>query len=451
MKRSSQKGSRSFAASWLRGKQAGLIGAVVVMFLLAGCGRFLSEKATEIEAERTLQGLSRIQDIQDPNISVPEAYKSPPRIMEQIVGGTSEWKLFYFCKYHTSDYLQEIIHKQFATSLFDKKGKETKIVDYTVSSNPATNQLVVRCPAQEDAEAVLEVLKHADIQPIQVKIDCLISEVYADMTMDRETTILIQNLFGEAISLGGKYADGTLLPAFPGAALRDAARSRFGLLAGYLRNDEVRYLMDILESRGYLKILMNPTLEVVNGQTAKIRAMENVPLQQVYLRDMRSEFYETRIEYHEVIDSLEITPHVFADGYIGLETDVLIGAKSTPEGVKQVPVVTERQVTNKENRIRHGESLVIGGIRKTERRAVIRGVPILKDIPVIGFLFSSKDFEERAKETIFIITPTISTGGIPNEEMMEKVRKSHESFSTEDTFDPNSKTSSNTPNPILDR
>ena len=96
-----------------------------------------------------------------------------------------------------------------------------------------------------------------------------------------------------------------------------------------------------------------------------------------------------------------------------------------------MPIVTERTVTNKENRIRHGESLVIGGIRKTEKRDVVRGVPILKDIPILGLLFSGRDFEERAKEVIFIITPTISTGGTPNQEVVDMLRERHSSPMTQ--------------------
>jgi Flp pilus assembly secretin CpaC len=128
----------------------------------------------------------------------------------------------------------------------------------------------------------------------------------------------------------------------------------------------------------------------------------------------------------DVVDSLEITPHVFADGYIGLETKILLGSKLTPEGVKQLPIVTKKEIENKENRIRQGESLIIGGIRKTEMRDVVRGVPFLKDIPLLGVLFSGRDFEERAVETIFILTPTISTGGRPNEEVVEEIKRKHE-------------------------
>ncbi|MHC4293884.1 MAG: type II secretion system protein GspD [Planctomycetota bacterium] len=404
---------------------------VLLLFTLTGCGDFFAQKPTEIQSAAIIRELAAIDSstFPDPNGSKPDIYKSPPKILEQMVGGTIEYKLVYFCKYHKSDDLKKLIHEQFATKLFDKKGKETQINDYTVTSSAATNQLIIRCPQRDDIDAVLEVLVQADIPPVQVKIDCIVSELYADRTMDWETTVLIENLFGENIFLGGKLDDsGGVLPAFPGAALRDPARSLFGLNAGYVDifNDpghRVAAVVDLLESKGYLKILMNPTLEVLNGQTAKVSSQEHLPIQETFIRSTDSDFFETRTEYYDVIDSLQITPHVFADGYISLETEIVMGARSIPEGVKQVPVVTERRIQNKENRVREGESLLIGGIRKTEERSVVRGVPFLKDIPLINTLFSSKDSEERAVETLFILTPSISSGGMPKKEMMESVRK----------------------------
>jgi type II secretory pathway component GspD/PulD (secretin) len=150
---------------------------------------------------------------------------------------------------------------------------------------------------------------------------------------------------------------------------------------------------------------------------------QKVPLTQTYLRSGNSELFETKIEYEDVIDSLEVTPHVYADGYIGLETSILLGSKLTPEGIKQVPIITKKQIDNEDNRIRPGDSLVIGGIRKTEKRDVLRGIPFLKDIPIIGILFSGRDFEERAVETVFILTPSVSRGGIPNRAMIDKIEQ----------------------------
>jgi len=412
------------------------IGGLSVAFLvvgslcLSGCQDWPDERATAIEAQNILRDLSRIETIADPNVQGPAIYRSPPKKFKQIVGGGEEWKLIYFCQYHTADEMKSILNEQFATKLFDEKGKSTSVSDYTITANPATNQLIVRCPLEQDVDAVMEIIAETDIPPVQVHIDCLVSELYADLTVDRETSMLVQDLFGEGVTLGGQPDNDNL--AFPGAALRDPARAKFGLKVGVSRGLEghkFQALVDILVSRGYLKILMNPTLTIVNGQTAKIQSKQKVPLQQIFLRYAATSdaIIETKTEYADIIDSLSITPHVFADGYIGLETQAQIAAYLTPEGIKQTPIVTERTITTKDNRIRIGESLIIGGIRKSEKRDVIRGVPILKDIPVLGLLFSGRDFEERATEVIFILTPSISTGGKPNEEMVQFLRERHAS------------------------
>lgn len=428
------------SSSQIIGRSPWLIGVVCVGVVLwvGGWGSIFAQTDTEREAEGTLRDL-KINMVPGPNIPMPEVYKTPPKIVEQIVGGLPEWKLFYFCRHHPSDKLKEIVHEQFATKLFDKKGKETKMVDYTVSSNPLTNQLIVRCPTKEDAEAVLELLDAVDVQPIQVKIECLISEIYADKTFDRETTIDIKNLMGENVTMtpGGLpfgtdvrqlIDEGGALPApFPGASLREVVRSRMGLNIGYLSlTHNFTLLIDLLESKGYLKILMNPTLSVVNGGTAKVSSSQMVPLDRVTMVSTQADYLTTSTKYEDVVDSLEITAHVFADGYIGLETSILLGSKNTPEGVKQIPIITKKQIDNKENRIRHGESLIIGGMRKTMEFGVVRGVPILKDIPLIGFLFSGEDTEKRAVETIFILTPTISTDGRPKEEVIKEIQRKHE-------------------------
>ncbi len=431
------------------GRVRGLIVFFTVLLWTGGWQNISAQTDTELEAERTLRDLQIDVMTPEPNIPWPEHYTEPPKIFEQIVGGASEWKLFYFCKHHSSDDLKKILTEQFSTKVFTAKPKpkETTVANYTITSNPATNQLIVRCPAREDIDAILETLENVDVQPIQVKIQCMISEIYADMTFDRETTIEIENLLGESIAMkpaGTPFGadvrqlimDDEYLAAFPGASIREIQRSRMGLNIGYLSmSHNFTLLVDLLESRGYLKILMNPTLTVVNGKTAKVSAMEHVPIDTITMRRTDSDFLETKTEYEDVIDSLEITPHVFADGYIGLETDIVLGARNTPDGVKQVPIITKKEITNEQNRIREGESLIIGGMRKTASFGVIRGIPVLKDIPLIGFLFSGEDTEKRAVETIFILTPTISTNGRPTQDIMKDIQRRHDPTAPSDLSD----------------
>ncbi len=425
----------------------GVIVAVLVTLSVGGCGEYINTNNAGLESTKIIKDLGRVDPRPDPNVPLPHFSTAPPKIIEQNVGGNLEYKLFYFCQHHTSPELQTIVHDQFASALFDEKGKSTRVVDYNISSNAATNQLIVRCPVREDAESVLDFLREVDVPPIQVKIKCLVSEVYADKTLDWETTLAIENLLGEGIgAVPAGQAFGSAVQqlvtepatpaAFPGASLRELAREKMGLKVGYVSSSEkFTAMVDTLESEGYLKILMNPTVEVVNGKQAKILSSQKVPLQETYLTGgIGGQWTERRTEYEDVVDSLTITPHVFGDGYIGLETSILLGSKLTPEGVKQVPIITKKQIDNKENRIRPGQSLVIGGLRKVERRDVFRGIPGLKDIPLLGVLFSGRDFEERAVETIFILTPTISTGGIPRKEMIDEVKRQR-GESTEDDED----------------
>jgi len=422
--------------------------AVTVTLCVGGYGDFLTAKTAGRESNKILDDLGKVETTTEPNIPMPSVYKQAPKIVEQVVAGVPEFKLFYFCRHLSADELEAIVHKQFATLVFNQKGQSTAVKDYTVSSIAITNQLIVRCPTREDVEAVLELLQQVDIPPIQVKISCLISEVYADKTLDWETTTAIENLLGESISAMPSarpfgqdivqwLTENDPLAAFPGASMREFGRSKMGLNIGYLSTSHrFMALVDILESQGYLKILMNPTLEVINGKTAKVSSSQRVPVDKTYLTSTRDSYFTSRTEWADIVDSLEITPHVFSDGYIGLETRIAIGSKLTPEGIKQLPIVTKKEITNKENRIRPGESLIIGGLRKSERRDVLRGIPFLKDLPVIGILFSGRDFEERAVETIFILTPTISTGGIPRQEMVEDIERKHESPSGSAFTDP---------------
>jgi hypothetical protein len=412
-----------------------------ISYCTAG-GDFFDARPTELESKKTLREVRTVRETPDVQMPRPSAYTDPPQIVEGTVNGKPDAKLYYFARYQMVDKLAVLFNEQFVKVLYDNEGNAMPAVPYTIDSISATHQIIVSCPSVEYAQQVLYFFEQIDVPPIQIRIDCLISEVYADQTLDWQTHLQVQNLFGSQIAMEGKL---------PGAALRDLARSSFGMKAGqvdggYWDPVDGRFvvtepghmfgaLVDLLTSRGYLKILMNPHLEVLNGQTATIRTEEYVTIDQISTIDPATGEPFLYPKRETIIDSLEVTPQAFADGTIGIKTVALIGSKGTPEGVRQIPIVTTRKITIAENRIRRGESLVIGGIRKSEQRSVVRGVPGLKDIPVLGVLFSSKDFEERAKEILFIITPTISSGGVPNKDIVADIQRKHTPIKNSDLIE----------------
>ena len=396
-----------------------ILASVCLTTLLGGCGEFFQKKTTELESKAVIRDISRVRENPHVGNPLPQVYLDGPKRLP-VADGV---KLFYFTKYlptgnlnftHKDKNLEKQVHGY---------GGTIRDLGFKVSTNPSTNQLIIHCANDAECDQVLAYLEKTDVPPIQVHIDCLILERFGDITMDWETTLLIENFLGQEVTLGeGKFPS----PAFPGASLRESKRSNFGLDFGYwidkgISGHQVRLLVDALVSRGYLKILMNPTLETVNGKAAQVTIRDNAPVEKTVTEAGRDPYTVT--EYKWVSDTLSITPVVYADGYIGLKTDIVLGSKSKPEGVVQTSIITERSINVEENRIEPGKSLVIGGMRKAEVRSVVRGVPFFKDLPIIGILFSSKDFEENATEVIFILTPSISSGGVEYEKMADVIRE----------------------------
>ncbi|MCE5186270.1 MAG: hypothetical protein LLF76_09120 [Planctomycetaceae bacterium] len=412
-----------------------------MMLFLPGCGDFFERKPTELESRAILRDIARIRENPHVNNRLPAIYTDGPKRLK-VQDGV---KLFYFTKYVPAGDMTYANAKDKSAEQ-QVHGFAGRIADmgFNVSTNPDTNQLIIHCKDDNECDQVLEYLEKTDVPPIQVHIDCLILERFGDVTKDWETSLLIENLFGEGITLGEKRgafdADGRLIdldPAFPGASLRESLRGGFGLDFGYWMNKgveghQVRTVVDVLESRGYLKILMNPTLETVNGKAATVQIRDNVPIEKVVTERGRPAYSVT--DYQWVADVLTVMPYVYADGSIGLKTQITIGSKSKPEGVVQTSIITERSINVGENRIGPGKSLVIGGMRKSENRSVVRGVPFFQDIPVLGVLFSSKDFEEKATEIIFILTPSISSGGMPYQQMAEIMREKYQTANEESSL-----------------
>ena len=422
--------------------------ALLIILGCAGCGGFFEKRSTEMEAARVLKELREIQAKPQMDNPIPDLYLQPPSRLE-IKEGV---KVFYFTHHHSADYLAQLVREQ---------------MDIQALPHGATNQLILYCGDHSQADAVLAYLEKVDVPPVQVNVDCLILERFGDVTMDWETSVFIENFLGENLTLGEKlatfyegssggkyyavrngqlfeidpaqypglhYQPGELIalePAFPGASLRETERANFGGDFGYWINrgkpgHQVRAVLDVLVSRGYLKILLNPTLETVNGKQATVMIRDYTPVEKVKTGLGGASDAYNITEYVWVEDTLTVTPTVYSDGSIGLATSIKIGSRSKPEGVVQRSIITERSIEIAENRVRPGESLIIGGMRKSEKRSVVRGVPFFKDLPLIGYLFSSKDFEEKGTEIFFILTPSISSGGKPFEVATEDIRRKFE-------------------------
>lgn len=103
--------------------------------------------------------------------------------------------------------------------------------------------------------------------------------------------------------------------------------------------------------------------------------------------------------------SLEVTPHVTADGSILMALSVTNNTLGSPTATGLPPVNTK--VVETEMLVKDGDTAVIGGIFQDRHAESFRGTPFLADIPLLGWLFKSSSYEEERREMLVFLTPRI--------------------------------------------
>ena len=175
--------------------------------------------------------------------------------------------------------------------------------------------------------------------------------------------------------------------AFPNAATTD-------FTFGTLDASKLQSIFDFLKSRSNTELIANPRVVTLNNQKAIINVGKVLSLP-TYERNTTTGAMEiTGWEKMPLGVLLEVTPQISPDGHIKLklrpEVSSLIGYASTRNGVNEGPTTSTRTVET-EVLIKDGQSVVIGGLVKNESMTKVNKVPILGDIPLIGFIFTRKE------------------------------------------------------------
>lgn len=164
-----------------------------------------------------------------------------------------------------------------------------------------------------------------------------------------------------------------------------------------------------LERDGILRTLAEPNLTAISGESAKFLAGGEFPVP--VSRDRNG---NVQLEYKPFGVGLNFTPVVLSEGRISLRIStevselssdgafVLQGATSA-DGVTVPGLKVRRAETTLE--LPSGGSLVMAGLLSDTMRQNVDGVPGMKDVPVLGQLFRSRDYQKNETELVVIVTP----------------------------------------------
>jgi type IV pilus assembly protein PilQ len=188
------------------------------------------------------------------------------------------------------------------------------------------------------------------------------------------------------------------------AAAANAGRIAFAILgADYLVDLE----LSALQTEGRGEVISTPRVITANGKQASIEQGREIPYEQA------ASSGATTIQFKKAVLSLTVTPQITPDSRVVMDLAVTNDSQGTnvSTGSGQAPAIDTRRLTT-QVLIKSGETVVLGGVFQQESTATAAKVPLLGDIPLIGFLFRSDTRSTVKRELLIFVTPKVLREGL---------------------------------------
>ena len=222
---------------------------------------------------------------------------------------------------------------------------------------------------------------------------------------------------GGAYPISGTSTTGTgfttpalvnLTPSTAGSALAGTNPASLGFALGTAAGNRILNLqLQALQADNRAKIISSPKVLTQDNEKAIIEQGQEIPYQQ------STSSGATAVSFKKAELSLQVIPHISPNGKITLDVDARNDqpnyAQALPTGI---PINTQQVKTKL--LVNNGQTVVIGGIYTDSTTQTETGVPLLKDIPLLGWLFKSHLNNVSKTELLVFLTPKVIGGGAPD-------------------------------------
>ena len=280
-----------------------------------------------------------------------------------------------------------------------------------ISADETTNALVIT--AQPDVMSELEqVVAKLDIRRAQVLVEAIIVEIQDSDGLNLGvqwgnangggTQFTNTGLpLGGAIAAGKDYQNGKPETA---AKLLDGFN---GMAAGFYKGDWAM-LLTALASNTKNDILSTPSIVTMDNKEASFNAGKEVPTQTGSQSSTSTDSIYNTIEYKTVGTKLTVTPQINEGDSVllNIEQEVSSVGKQA-EGTTGLGPTFDTRIVKNAVLVKSGETVVLGGLMDTQTLEEISKVPLLGDIPVLGYLFRSTSNTTTKRNLMVFIRPTI--------------------------------------------
>lgn len=297
--------------------------------------------------------------------------------------------------------------------------------EVTITPDAPTNALVISA-SQSDYNTLKKVISKLDIRRPQVNIEAMVLELgvrknhefgFEFRSISKDITEPGMTFFGGTNLAGGSGINAATgagqAGAIPGAGALAIPGVIVGAADGTIQFGDVTFLnlaafVRAIKTDNDINILSQPHLTTLDNEEAEIVVANNLPFRTGTSQTTVSTL--STIERKDVGLTLRITPQINESDYVRLKIEQEISqVVDSPTGldVSDVGPTTSKRTANTSVVVKNNQTAVIGGLMSHDEVRTESKVPILGDIPVLGWLFRSSTMRDLKTNLLLFVTPHI--------------------------------------------
>ncbi len=321
---------------------------------------------------------------------------------------------FYSARNITAESLANVLVKLDAplplqTDFSKPKPAPTKI---RAVSHKESNSVMVTANSIEWA-GIEEIIRKLDVVRTQILLEVLIAEISSDKSNDfgvdwRNFSNESHVQFNTGIAPESRIVDPTRLPSDPNF-LQPRRNTLNGFSLGFIdaRGDLLGILRANL-SRTNFNVLSSPQVLALNNQEATIYVGSDVPVATRSQGSQEGTNIISNFEYKPAGITLKVTPQINTSGQVTLdffaEISNIQGSNAATAGSN--PIFSKRNVKTNATVI-DKQTIVLGGLISTESTKIVNKVPLLGDLPLLGYLFRRTTESSNRRNLMIFMTPHV--------------------------------------------
>ena len=316
-----------------------------------------------------------------------------------------------------AEQLAEILKNLVSDENEDNKGNQN--VKTSIHADASLNALVIRANPTTMNE-LKDIIASLDVRRLQVLIEAVIMEVSTNFTRELGTELAIVDQGSSNLPIAITQPSGVLASILQSIATNDPSSANLGtrpLLGGGNLDSSgtsFAFIIQAVSENSDVNLLSTPSITTMDNEEAKIVVGQNVPFRTGSTTTGSGGTVNpfTTIQREDVGLTLKVIPHVHDGNSIRLEIEqevsevdqtgtIDIGNDGSADLITNIRTIETTVLSE------NGEVVILGGLTRDKKSESERGVPLLKDIPLIGYLFKAESVRTEKQNLLVFIRSTV--------------------------------------------